>query len=207
LTTLATPLLAIGITQTTAPNSKLPSEIQTVEQEAASTPKRIQLLLIEADHSVADEIAAVLDMHRIDVHSVSGAEAAKEALGQRRYDAILLYRDELPGRDGVTLIRFVRALEGTVPVLIVSTSLAAARNEAVVEGYESSGGVYSVDDLAIRLRALTRRGAGSGPSVMAFGPVAFGFERRSRATGSSYGRSSAATPRRRDSVSRLGGTP
>lgn len=83
---------------------------------------------------------------------------AEEALAHNRYDAVVL-EPTLPDGDGDDLIRNVRVADGLTPILIVSDRLSVPDK---VRGLDLGADDYlvkpiDVDELAARIRAVTRR--------------------------------------------------
>jgi len=118
----------------------------------------MHILLIEDDVQVADYLAKGLTEsgHVVD-HAADGDAGLHLALtGQ--YDVIVADR-MLPGRDGLSIIRMLRADQNLTPVLILS---ALGEVDDRIAGLQAGGDDYLVkpyafSELLARLAALTRR--------------------------------------------------
>ena len=118
----------------------------------------MRILLVEDEASAARFIAKGLReaTYAVDVAS-DGAQAAEYAQ-QNDYDAIVL-DVMLPGRDGLSVCRELRAAGSDVPVLMLTARDAV---DARVQGLDAGADDYLVKpfdfrELLARLRALTRR--------------------------------------------------
>jgi DNA-binding response OmpR family regulator len=95
------------------------------------------------------------------VDIVHRGDEALDIILDNHFDAVVLDM-MLPGRDGLSILRVLRQRSNSVPVLILT-----ARGEISekVEGLDLGADDYlakpfSIDELAARLRALTRRSSG-----------------------------------------------
>jgi two-component system copper resistance phosphate regulon response regulator CusR len=118
----------------------------------------MRILLVEDEPSAARFIAKGLReaTYAVDI-AADGARAA-EYSQQNDYDAIVL-DVMLPGRDGLSVCRELRASGSDVPVLMLTARDAV---EARVEGLDAGADDYLTKpfdfrELLARLRALTRR--------------------------------------------------
>ncbi|WP_085884107.1 winged helix-turn-helix domain-containing protein [Oceanibacterium hippocampi] len=118
----------------------------------------MRILVIEDDAKTADYILKGLGEagHRAD-HAVDGREGLHRATGGE-YDALIVDR-MLPGLDGLSIVRAIRAADMTVPVLILS---ALAHVDERVTGLRAGGDDYltkpfAFSELLARLEALLRR--------------------------------------------------
>lgn len=121
----------------------------------------MRLLLVEDDPMIGDAIRAGLKREGFTVDWVQSAAAGREALDTEPYELALLDLG-LPGGDGLTLLKAVRAEGMGLPVLIITARDAVADR---VAGLDAGGDDYLVkpfdlDELAARIRALLRRKAG-----------------------------------------------
>ncbi|MDO6386159.1 MULTISPECIES: response regulator [unclassified Uliginosibacterium] len=126
----------------------------------------MRLLLVEDDLMIGE---SVLDLLRDDGYAVDwvrSAGMADSALASGTYDLILLDLG-LPDRDGLELLRALRARKERVPVLIVTArdavparvlGLDAGADDYIVKPYD-------LDELLARIRALLRRSAGRAEPV------------------------------------------
>ena len=118
----------------------------------------MRILLVEDESSAARFIAKGLReaAHAVDV-ARDGAAAAEQCQ-QNDYDAIIL-DVMLPGKDGLSVCRDLRASGSDVPVLMLTARDAV---EARVEGLDAGADDYLTKpfdfrELLARVRALTRR--------------------------------------------------
>jgi len=126
----------------------------------------MRVLLVEDDRMIGQAVQTALRQDGYAVDWVRDADTADTALATGGFDLVLLDLG-LPGRDGVALLRAVRARRDATPVLIVT-----ARDDVHdrVAGLDAGADDYLVkpfdlDELGARMRALLRRSAGRGESV------------------------------------------
>ncbi|WP_311222509.1 MULTISPECIES: response regulator transcription factor [unclassified Acidovorax] len=121
----------------------------------------MRLLLVEDDTMIGE---AVHDLLRAEHYAVDWARdgaMADAALRTQIYDAVLLDLG-LPRRDGLDVLRDLRARKDRTPVLIATARDAVAER---VQGLDAGADdyllkPYDMDELLARIRALTRRAAG-----------------------------------------------
>jgi two-component system response regulator QseB len=119
----------------------------------------MRILLIEDDPMIGDSLQRTLQGERYAVDWVRDGALAAVALGHDIYDLVVLDLN-LPGKQGMELLRSYRNRGAATPVLIVSArDLAAVR----VDGLDAGADDYlvkpfDVDELHARVRALLRRG-------------------------------------------------
>jgi len=121
----------------------------------------MRILLIEDDHSVADFI---LRGFREAGHTIDHSDNGKDGLflaTTESYDVLIVDR-MLPGVDGLTITRTLRASEDNTPVLILS---ALGQVDDRVKGLQAGGDDYLVkpfafSELEARIEALSRRSQG-----------------------------------------------
>lgn len=118
----------------------------------------MNILLVEDDADVADFIAA--ELARADcTHTRCGdGDEAFAIASEQDFDVCIIDR-MLPGRDGLTLIRDLRAAGDVTPVLVLS---ALGEVDDRVQGLRSGADDYlvkpfSMDELLARLQVLCRR--------------------------------------------------
>lgn len=119
----------------------------------------MRILVVEDEEKVASFIRKGLEQMSYTVETVgTGEEALGLALGAR-FDAIVL-DVMLPGRDGLSVVRELRARGSDVPVLALT---ARGTLEDRIAGLDSGCDDYlpkpfAFEELLARLRALLRRG-------------------------------------------------
>jgi len=118
----------------------------------------MRILLVEDDELLGDGLAAGLRHCGYNVDWLQDGKTARTALATEDY-AVLVLDLGLPQLDGMTLLRGLRAAGNAIPVLILT-----ARDSTwdKVGGLDGGADDYLVkpvdlDELAARLRALTRR--------------------------------------------------
>lgn len=126
----------------------------------------MRLLLVEDDAMIGD---AVLDALRADHYAVDWVRdgaMADTALRTGSYDLVVLDLG-LPRRDGLEVLRALRARQVTTPVLITTARDAVGDR---IAGLDAGADDYvlkpfDVDELLARIRALIRRSAGRAEPV------------------------------------------
>jgi DNA-binding response OmpR family regulator len=134
--------------------------------------KAMRILLVEDDELLGDGLAAGLRHCGYNVDWLRDGESARAALATEDYAALVLDLG-LPRLDGMAVLRLLRAEGNAIPVLILT-----ARDTTwdKVGGLDSGADDYLVkpvylDELAARLRALTRRGSGTRAPLLKFRDV------------------------------------
>ena len=79
----------------------------------------MHLLVIEDEHALCETIVRSLRRLAYSVDYCYDGEKALELLGVERYDLVLLDLN-LPGKDGMTVLRTLRQTDGETRVLILS---------------------------------------------------------------------------------------
>ncbi len=123
----------------------------------------MRVLVVEDDRMIASGIERAL---RQEGYVVDGAEDGKKAAAALRaatFDLVLLDLG-LPGRDGLEVLRELRARGDATPVIIVT-----ARDDVQnrIAGLDAGADDYVVkpfdlDEIAARMRSVLRRAAGRG---------------------------------------------
>ncbi len=118
---------------------------------------------------------AVLDLLRAENHAVDwvrDGDMADTALHTDTYDLVLLDLG-LPRRDGLSVLRALRARHDRTPVLIATARDSVQQR---IEGLDAGADdyvlkPYDLDELLARIRALVRRSAGRAEPVYEHGDV------------------------------------
>jgi DNA-binding response OmpR family regulator len=126
----------------------------------------MRLLLVEDDLMIGESVLDLLRGEGYAVDWVKDGEMADTALDSQTYDLVLLDLG-LPRRDGLAVLRRLRARKDRTPVLIATARDAVAQR---VEGLDMGADDYIVkpyelDELLARIRALIRRAAGRAEPV------------------------------------------
>jgi len=79
----------------------------------------VKALVVDDDQIVLDSCRRVLEAEGFEVYLVPGAEKALEALENNTYE-LLLIDVKMPGRDGMYLMRKVKAKWPQVPIVVMS---------------------------------------------------------------------------------------
>jgi two-component system response regulator QseB len=130
----------------------------------------MRILLVEDDPILGDGLAAGLRQTGAAVDWLKDGDAANAALKTERFDLIVLDLG-LPRLSGMEVLRRLRERGDAVPVLILTARDATSDK---VAGLDCGADDYLVkpidlDELAARVRALTRRGAGRAAPVIEHG--------------------------------------
>jgi two-component system OmpR family response regulator len=146
------------------------------------TSCHMHLLIVEDDRAAADYLRQGLTEagHVVDV-ALDGESGLMLAL-EGKHDVLIVDR-MLPRRDGLTLIRMLRAGGSTTPVLVLS---ALGQVDQRVEGLRAGGDDYLVkpyafSELLARVEALGRRAHPadpSAPNVLRVADLEYDLERR-----------------------------
>ncbi len=132
----------------------------------------MDLLLVEDDELLGAGIQAALEQEEYRVAWARSAEEAEAEATRRVFDLMVLDLG-LPDRDGLALLRELRARGFDGPVLVLTARDAVSDR---VAGLDSGADDYMVkpfdlDELAARLRALVRRRGGRGSARTRLGPL------------------------------------
>ena len=118
----------------------------------------MHLLVIEDERALCETIVRSLRHQAYSVDCCYDGEKALELLGVERYDLVLLDLN-LPGKDGMTVLRTLRQTDRETKVLILS---ARGEVEDKVEGLDAGANDYlakpfHLAELEARIRSLTLR--------------------------------------------------
>lgn len=143
----------------------------------------MHILVIEDEHSLCETIVRSLRRLAYSVDFCHDGNKAIELLCAERYDLVLLDLN-LPGADGMTVLRTLRQTDRDTKVLILS-----ARSEVAdkVEGLDAGANDYlskpfHLDELEARIRSLTRRQFTQNDLILTCGRVAFDTKSRTATT-------------------------
>jgi two-component system, OmpR family, response regulator QseB len=139
---------------------------------ACMAREAMRILLVEDDRMIAEGVRKALRAEGFAVDWVQDGEAALTAAGGEPYDLMLLDLG-LPKRDGLDVLKAMRARGLAMPVLIVTARDAVADR---VKGLDAGADDYLVkpfdlDELGARMRALMRRHSGRSESMIRHGPL------------------------------------
>jgi two-component system OmpR family response regulator len=130
----------------------------------------MRVLLVEDDSMLGNAVNEALRDAAYAVDWLRDGRSASVALTHHSFDLILLDLG-LPQRDGLAVLRNLRASGDSTPVLVI-TARDAVENR--IAGLDQGADDYlvkpfAVDELLARMRALSRRRAGSGSPVLGNG--------------------------------------
>ena len=139
----------------------------------------MRILVVEDERALCETIVRSLRRLANSVDPCYDGDTAIDLLGSERYDLVLLDLN-LPGADGMTVLRTLRQTDRETRVLILS-----ARSEVAdkVEGLDAGANDYlakpfHLEELEARIRSLTLRQFTQNDVVLHCGPLS--FDTRSR---------------------------
>ena len=121
----------------------------------------MRLLVIEDDRMIGEAVVGALVADGDTVDWVRDGEAGDTALRTNDYDLVVLDLG-LPRRDGLSVLKALRARKARVPVLVTTARDAVADRVAGLDAGADDYLVkpYDLDELLARIRALVRRASG-----------------------------------------------
>jgi DNA-binding response OmpR family regulator len=133
----------------------------------------MRLLLVEDDPMVGEAVREGLRQDGYVVDWVRDGKAADTALAAHAFAAVLLDLG-LPRKDGLEVLRSLRARRDPLPVLVITARDTVSQR---IEGLDAGADDYLVkpfdlDELSARVRALLRRASGRPAPAIAHGPLA-----------------------------------
>jgi len=126
----------------------------------------MRLLLVEDDPMIGESVLDLLRAEQYAVDWIKDGQMAEAALRSQTYDLVLLDLG-LPKKDGIDVLRDLRARKDRTPVLIATArdavpdrvaGLDAGADDYVLKPYE-------LEELLARIRSLLRRAAGRAEPV------------------------------------------
>lgn len=132
----------------------------------------MRILLAEDDQMIGEVVLDTLRAEGWAVDWVKDGAMAETALATADYDLLLLDLG-LPRKEGLEVLRDLRAQKKRLPVLIATARDAVAQRIAGLDAGADDYLVkpYDLDELLARVRALLRRAAGRAEPVYAWGQV------------------------------------
>lgn len=132
----------------------------------------MRLLLVEDDPVLGDGLTTGLSQAGFTVDWMKDGAQGEAALAAEDFACVVLDLG-LPRLDGLTLLKRVRSTGNPVPVLILTARDATVDKIAGLDGGADDYLVKPVDldELAARLRALTRRARGRATPILEHGPL------------------------------------
>ncbi|MBK9179154.1 MAG: response regulator transcription factor [Acidimicrobiales bacterium] len=124
---------------------------------------RSRVLVADDDRAIRDALARALELEGYEVAVAPDGAAALSAVRDRRPDVLVL-DVMMPGVDGLTVCRVLRAERDRIPILMLTarteTSDRVAGLDAGADDYLPKP--FELDELLARLRALLRRARPDG---------------------------------------------
>ena len=139
----------------------------------------MRLLVIEDEQALADMVAQHLRTAGYEVDVCYDGDSGLEAAMAESYDLILLDLN-LPGMDGMELLKTLRAQDGETGVLILSARSGISDK---VEGLDAGANdflskPFHMQELDARIRSLTRRRFIQNSLTLTMGSLSFDTKRR-----------------------------
>ena len=132
----------------------------------------MRLLLVEDDAMIGESIEDGLRGECYTVDWLRNGSEVALAMQQQNYDLLLLDLN-LPGANGMDILRSMRAAGADLPVLIISaregTMSRVAGLDAGADDYLAKP--FDLDELLARIRALLRRRGAHASTMLAFGDL------------------------------------
>jgi DNA-binding response OmpR family regulator len=146
--------------------------IETCDQLASVETETMRILVVEDDKKTGAFIAKALRAESFAVDVIRDGDEALAAIEHTPFDAVVL-DIMLIGRDGLGVLKQMRAQKIQTPVLLLSAR--GALNERV-EGLNAGADDYlpkpfALEELVARVRALARRGGDSNATALRVGDL------------------------------------
>ena len=127
----------------------------------------MRLLLVEDDRMIGESVQKGLRQDGFSVDWVQDGRSAELALETEHYDCVLLDLG-LPKKDGMDVLRGLRARRDAVPVVVITARDAVPER---IKGLDAGADDYlakpfDLDELAARVRAVARRRDGRAEPVL-----------------------------------------
>jgi two-component system OmpR family response regulator/two-component system response regulator QseB len=127
----------------------------------------MRLIIIEDDQILGSSLKRMFEKHSYGADWFRNGESGLVSLKDNEYSALVLDIN-LPGIDGLGVLRHIRSQGNRIPVLLL-TALDSVRNK--VEGLDEGADDYlvkpfDIDELMARLRAMIRRREGRAETLL-----------------------------------------
>ncbi|HTV56187.1 MAG TPA: response regulator transcription factor [Terriglobia bacterium] len=134
----------------------------------------MQILIIEDDEPVLSFLQRGLEAEQYEVCVASDGSCAKSLVDSRRYDLIILDLN-LPGVDGVEVLKYVRSKDRRVPVLILSSRRGVEDRVRTLDlgADDFLPKPFAFSELCARTRALVRRSKEGSDAVLQVADLEF----------------------------------
>ncbi len=132
----------------------------------------MRILIVEDHEALADSISVALRKAGFAVDVIDNGEDAELVLVSQDFDGVILDLN-LPGKDGLEVLKSVRAQGCRTPVLVLTARQGV---EDRITGLDLGADDYlckpfELAELVARVRALLRRSQGSAAPVLTIGPL------------------------------------
>ncbi|PIT32912.1 response regulator [Snodgrassella alvi] len=132
----------------------------------------MRILLLEDDKMIAEALSDMLHAAGFAVDCVADGIAAENALQPEIYDIALLDIG-VPGQDGLSVLRHLRAKNCDLPIILIT---ARDTVEERINGLDSGADDYVIkpfapSELLARIRALLRRRSGHATPILSNGTI------------------------------------
>ena len=123
-----------------------------------AAPERLRVLLVEDDLDIAAGLVDYFEAHGIEAEHAFNAREAQARLLENRFD-LWLFDVQLPGEDGLSLCRRLKAADGSSAPVLFLTARGALQDR--LAGFEAGAIDYVVKpfepaELVARVRALAK---------------------------------------------------
>ena len=134
----------------------------------------MRILLAEDDSVLADGLTRSLRQSGYVTDCVGNGQEADNALSAQDFDLLILDLD-LPKMSGLDVLRRLRSRDSRIPVLILTAGDSVEQRVKALDlgADDYMAKPFALSELEARVRALTRRGAGGGPTIIKHGPLSF----------------------------------
>lgn len=127
----------------------------------------MRLLIVEDDARTAEFVSGAFRLEGFSVEVLREGMAVMASVASSQFDAVVM-DIMLPGKDGLTALREIRALGNSTPVLLLS---ACGEVNQRVEGLNAGADDYLakpfvLDELIARVRALIRRASEAKATIL-----------------------------------------
>jgi len=132
----------------------------------------MRILVVEDDAVLLDGLKVGLGIHGFTVDAVASCGDARAALATAEFDAIVLDL-MLPDGSGLDILRELRRRQDATPILLLTAKdTVADRIGGLDTGADDYlGKPFDLDEVAARLRAISRRAAGRASPVLAWNGI------------------------------------
>lgn len=132
----------------------------------------MRILLVEDELALRQQVRTRLEAEGYEVDASGDGKEGFYLASEYPFDAAIVDLG-LPGMTGLDIIRGIRGMEKTLPILILT---ARGRWQDKVEGLEAGADDYlakpfQMEELLARLKALLRRSTGVASSLLHCGPI------------------------------------